>query len=54
MVNDSLAAGMQTMIARLLRRALDLLAQVDFSPAELRKDLAGARIAPTISSPPPS
>lgn len=45
-VNDSLAAGMQTMIARLLRRALDLLAQVDFSPAALREDLAGARVAP--------
>ncbi|MBS1891011.1 MAG: hypothetical protein JST59_06950 [Actinobacteria bacterium] len=45
-VNDSLAAGMQTMIARLLTRALDLLAQVDFSPPSLRQDLAGARIAP--------
>lgn len=45
-VNDSLAAGMQTMIARLLRRALDLLAQVDFSPAALRADLSGPRQAP--------
>jgi hypothetical protein len=45
-VNDSLAASMQTMIARLLTRALDLLAQVDFSPPSLRQDLAGGRTAP--------
>jgi hypothetical protein len=45
-VNDSLSAGMQSLIARLLRRALDLLDQVDFSPAQLREDLSGARITP--------
>lgn len=45
-VNDSLAAAMQMAVARLLRRALDLLAQVDFAPAALREDIAGPRQAP--------
>lgn len=45
-VNDWLAAGEQAMVARLLRRALDLLGQVDFAPAALRADLAGPRQAP--------
>jgi hypothetical protein len=33
-------------IARYLRRAVSILEQVDFTPAALRKDLAGARTAP--------
>jgi len=45
-VNDSLAADMQKLAARLLRRALDLLAQTDFAPEALRADLAGPREAP--------
>jgi hypothetical protein len=45
-ISDSLAAAMQKEIGRLLRRALDLLAQVDFAPAALREDLAGAKVAP--------
>jgi hypothetical protein len=44
--NDWQSANMQALIARLLRRALDLLGQVDFSPAALREDLGGERIAP--------
>jgi hypothetical protein len=45
-ISDSLAAAMQKEIGRLLRRSLDLLAQVDFAPAALREDLAGAKVAP--------
>ncbi|MFJ5806594.1 hypothetical protein [Streptomyces sp. NPDC093093] len=44
--NDWQSAGLQTLVARLLRRALDLLARVDFSPAALRADLRGGRKAP--------
>jgi hypothetical protein len=44
--NDWQSAGMQALIARLLRRALDLLNRVDFSPAALRADLRGERKAP--------
>ncbi|WP_329310019.1 hypothetical protein [Streptomyces sp. NBC_01262] len=44
--NDWQSAGMQALIARLLRRALDLLNRVDFSPAALRADLRGERNAP--------
>ncbi|WP_329238982.1 hypothetical protein [Streptomyces canus] len=44
--NDWQSAGMQALVARLLRRALDLLAQVDFSPAALRADLRGERKVP--------
>ncbi|MEU9669110.1 MULTISPECIES: hypothetical protein [Streptomyces] len=44
--NDWQSAGLQALVARLLRRALDLLAQVDFSPAALRADLRGERKAP--------
>jgi hypothetical protein len=33
----------QSLIARLLRRALDIIGRVDFSPAALRADLAGER-----------
>ncbi|MDR6979679.1 hypothetical protein J2X68_006416 [Streptomyces sp. 3330] len=44
--DDWQSAGMQALIARLLRRALDLLDQVDFSPASLRADLRGGRRSP--------
>ncbi|WP_432138500.1 MULTISPECIES: hypothetical protein [unclassified Streptomyces] len=44
--NDWQSAGLQALVARLLRRALDLLARVDFSPAALRADLRGERKAP--------
>ncbi|MFF5958359.1 hypothetical protein [Streptomyces luteogriseus] len=44
--NDWQSAGMQALVARLLRRALDLLAQVDFTPAALRADLRSGRKAP--------
>ncbi|MFJ7777055.1 hypothetical protein [Streptomyces yangpuensis] len=44
--NDWQSAALQSLIARLLRRALDLLARVDFAPAALRADLRGARKAP--------
>ncbi len=44
--NDWQSAGLQTLVARLLRRALEVLARVDFSPAALRADLGGGRLAP--------
>ncbi|MFE9644488.1 hypothetical protein ACFYO0_10265 [Streptomyces sp. NPDC006365] len=44
--NDWQSAGLQALVARLLRRALDLLARVDFSPAALRADLRGERQVP--------
>jgi hypothetical protein len=44
--NDWLAAHMQSLIAALLARAAEMLGHVDFSPAALRADLAGARLAP--------
>ncbi|WP_327134835.1 hypothetical protein OG311_33860 [Streptomyces sp. NBC_01343] len=44
--NDWQSAGLQALVARLLRRALELLARVDFSPAALRADLRGERKAP--------
>jgi hypothetical protein len=44
--NDWQSAAMQSLIARLVRRALDLLEHIDFSPPALRKDLAGERVAP--------
>jgi hypothetical protein len=43
--NDWLAADMQALIARMLRRAADILDRVDFTPAALRSDLAGPRRA---------
>ena len=43
--NDWQAAGLNTLIANLIRRALAVLGQVDFSPAALRADLAGQRTA---------
>ena len=44
--NDWQAACLNLLVARLLRRALDLLANVDFSPAALRADLQGQRVTP--------
>ncbi|MEU3447534.1 hypothetical protein AB0H29_09930 [Streptomyces thermolilacinus] len=44
--NDWQSAALQSLIARLLRRVLDLLARVDFTPAALRGDLGGARKTP--------
>ncbi|CCK24999.1 hypothetical protein BN159_0620 [Streptomyces davaonensis JCM 4913] len=44
--NDWQSAGLQALVARLLRRALDLLACIDFAPAALRVDLGGERTAP--------
>jgi hypothetical protein len=41
--NDWQAATMNSLIARLLQRAAELLDRVDFTPAALRADLAGAR-----------
>jgi hypothetical protein len=41
--NDWQSAGILALVARLLRRALDLLDSVDFSPAALRADLEGER-----------
>ena len=44
--NDWQAAGMNALAGRYLRRSLDLLGQVDFSPTALREDLAGPRRNP--------
>lgn len=41
--NDWQSAGLQELTARLLLRALDLLGQVEFTPAALRSDLGGER-----------
>ncbi len=43
--NDWLAADTQTLIARLLLRAAELLDHVEFTPVALRADLAGPRRA---------
>ena len=44
--NDWQSAAEQTLIARLLRRALDFIGRVDFTPQALRADLAGDRRSP--------
>lgn len=41
--NDWQSAYLLQLVARLLRRALDVLARVDFTPATLRADLSGER-----------
>ena len=41
--NDWQSAGLQTLASRLVRRGLDLLKPIDFSPEALREDLAGPR-----------
>ena len=45
-VNDWQAAELQALVARVLRRALELLERVDFSPAAVREDIAADRAAP--------
>jgi hypothetical protein len=45
--NDWQSAGLLALVARLLRRALDLLGRVDLSPEALRADLRGARQSPS-------
>lgn len=44
--NDWLAAHMQSLVATLLGRAAEMLGRVDLTPAALRADLAGPRVAP--------
>ena len=44
--NDWLAAHMQSLIGTLLARAADMLERIDLTPAALRADLAGSRVAP--------
>jgi hypothetical protein len=44
--NDWQAANGQSLIARLLRRALEIIGHVDFTPPALRSELAGERTAP--------
>jgi hypothetical protein len=44
--NDWLAAHMNSLTGRLLARAADILERIDFTPAALRRDLAGARVTP--------
>ncbi len=43
--NDWLAAHMQALLGALLARAADMLERVDLTPAALRADLAGSRVA---------
>ncbi|MGY1704836.1 hypothetical protein ACI79C_09695 [Geodermatophilus sp. SYSU D00697] len=43
--NDWLAAHLQSRVGTLLARAADMLQRVDLTPAALRADLAGARVA---------
>ncbi|MGY1701881.1 hypothetical protein [Geodermatophilus sp. SYSU D00766] len=44
--NDWLAAHLQSLVGTLLARAADMLDQVDLTPAGLRADLRGGRVAP--------
>ena len=44
--NDWQSSGLQKLVARLLRRAVELLDRVDFSPEAVRADLAGSRDDP--------
>jgi hypothetical protein len=44
--HDMQSAFIQSLTAREVRRALDLLGQVDFSPPAVRENLAGPRTAP--------
>lgn len=45
-VNDWQAAGLGTLVSRLVRRALEILENVDLAPQAVRADLAGARAFP--------
>jgi hypothetical protein len=42
--NNWQAAALQTLVARVLARGVDVLDRVDFTPAALRADLAGSRL----------
>jgi hypothetical protein len=44
--NDWQAAGLSALVARLARRARDLVAGLDLTPAGVRADLAGRRVVP--------
>ena len=44
--NDWLSAHMQSLIGTLLARSADMLERVDLTPAAVRADLAGSRVAP--------
>ncbi|MGY1669198.1 hypothetical protein [Geodermatophilus sp. SYSU D00710] len=44
--NDWLAAHVQTLIGTLLARAADMLERIELTPAAVRADLAGPRVAP--------
>jgi hypothetical protein len=44
--NDWLAANMNSLSARFLDRAADMLDRVDFTPQALRSDLGGIRVSP--------
>jgi hypothetical protein len=46
-VNDWHAALMNTLIGRLLLRAVEILEHVEFTPASIRRDLAGPRLIPS-------
>jgi hypothetical protein len=43
--NDRLAAHEQSLVATMLARAADMLDRVDLTPAAVRADLAGPRVA---------
>jgi hypothetical protein len=43
--NNWQGAGIQSLVARILSRAADLLDHVEFSPAALRADLAGEHVS---------
>jgi hypothetical protein len=43
-INDWQAAELQALVSRVLRRALDLLDPIEFSPDALRADIAGERV----------
>ena len=44
--NDWLAAHMQSLIGTLLARAADMLERIELTPAAVRADLSGPRVAP--------
>jgi hypothetical protein len=44
--NDWLAAHMQSLTGTLLARAAEMLEHIDLTPAALRADLSGSRVAP--------
>ena len=46
--NDWQAAEMSALAGRILHRAADMIEDVDFAPAALRRDLESARVAPRL------